>query len=267
MFRFLKIIILPACLLVVSGELSALTPAEADAIIMERELAKAESKAARKAELERAELISEGEATLPNGQKVIIREVKPPSPAELTSSVKRTSKAGISDVSAEQLAFYEARAKVQQRSQQMLSCTVYDRAITQLRWTHEGENYLAYTNADFNYLRSVSRVETESTQYNYFMGIGNVSSVNATEPLPDLPAFDSKVSQYYLAQGRADIPQATAGLEALLAYYDTHLDSLKIVYQRNEALAAAQKRYDAKHPAEKEEFILQFWVPKKGSKR
>jgi len=57
----------------------------------------------------------------------------------------------------------------------------------------------------------------------------------------------------------------SAGLETLLKHYDANLPELKVAHQRREALAAAQKRYNAKHPEEPEDFIMQFWVPERAN--
>lgn len=148
----------------------------------------------------------------------------------------------------------------------MLSCTVYDRSITEVRWTYEEETYLAYTNADFNYLRGVMTVKTDTDSYDYFMGIGDVSEDAGYDLPAGLPAFSPDRSEYVLFKGDPANTAATAGLAALLAHYDINLETLKIAYQRGKALTAAQKRYKKAHPEPKENFIMQFWVPeKKGS--
>lgn len=269
-FRYLyalTLFVFSGLCLVEANESRPLSPAEADAIIAQREAAKAERKAARLAELEEAEVLSEGEDALPNGRKIIIREVRAPenieTPLAETSSDEASKRPeGI----AEQLAWIKEQEKLQRHKVQMFSCTIYDREVTQVRWTHDDERYLAYTNADFNYLRGVTSVETKTDRYDYFMGIGNASSHQSRESLPPLPAFNSDRSEYALLEGDPANAAATAGLEALLGHYDANLDSLKIAHQRNEALTAAQKRYDEAHPEPKEDFILQFWLPeKKGS--
>lgn len=236
-----------------------LTPSEADAIIAERAAAKAERKAARLAELEQAEVISEGEGTLPGGRKVIVREVVPPALTQAPISVEAAPKA----FTEEQLSWLEQQQQLQTHKVQMLSGTVYDRSITEVRWSCEGEKFVAYTNADFNYLRGVMTVTTERDRYDYFFGIGNVSSDQMREPLPALPSFSPDRSEYVLIEGDSTNATATVGLEALLAHYDTNLDELKIAYQRSQALTAAQKRYKEANPEPKEDFIFQFWVPEK----
>ncbi|MGB0743873.1 MAG: hypothetical protein ACPGSB_05040, partial [Opitutales bacterium] len=137
------------------------------------------------------------------------------------------------------------------------------RSITEVRWKFEGEEFLAHTPADFNYLRAIMKVSTETDRYDYLFAIGNASGEQRTEPLPQLPDFSATHSEYILAKGDPANIAATAGLEALLAHYDANLAALKVAYQRSEALAAAQKRYDEQHPEQPEDFIFQFWIPEK----
>lgn len=243
---------------------SFLSSAVADTIIAEREAAKAERKAARRTELEKAEVISEGEGTLPDGRKVIVREVVPPALKKAKKPV--TKRPTEPQFAPEQLALINKSKQFQNHKVQMLSCTVYDRRVTELRWRHEGENFVAYTNSDFNYLRGIMTVTTEAVRYDYFFGIGNVDSEQMAKPLPALPKFSPHRSEYVLIEGDSTNAAATAGLEALLAYYDANFDALKVAYQRSQALVAAQRRYEEANPEPKKDFILQFWVlEKKGS--
>ena len=238
-----------------------LSPAEADAIIEARESAKLERAAERLAELEKAEVLSEGQTILPDGRRVIVREVVPPvsggsqaSPAKPAPAVEYT---------AEQLDRIKAQGQLRQDKVLMLSCTVYDGSLTELRWKHADEDYLAYTNANFNYLRGVMTVESETGRYDYFMGIGDAPVYQDRSFLPKLSAFEPDQIGFILTKGDPSKAEATAGLEALLAHYDTHLPALKVEHQRRLALTEAKKRYDAAHPKEPEPFVMQVWVPGK----
>lgn len=262
-FCLWKFCILACGLAAAEPILATLSPAEADAIIAQREAAKTERKAARHAELNRARVLSEGETILPDGSKAIVREVAPP---ETAGAVLAQPESGhvatiTPSFTPEQQAWMEAQAKLQTHKVLMLSCTVYDRSITEVRWKFEGEDYLAYTNADFNFLRGIMDVSTETDRYEFFFAVGNASSEQRKEPLPHLPDFSSSRSEYFLTLGDPAHNGATAGLEALLAHYDANLNKLRIAYQRSQALAAAQKRYDEQNPEEPEDFIFQFWVP------
>jgi len=252
------------------GEVEPLTSTEADAIVESEESAKESRKAALLAELSEAEVLSEGEVILPDSSKVIVREVAPPEvePSTVDEQVVSSLPAESEVISADLLDWQEARAEeaaLTRHKVLMLSCTVFDRSITRVQWNYEDEKYLAYTNADFNYLCGVHTVKTETDVFDYFMGIGDVSSENANaEPLPDLSAFSAEESEYVLVEGSDAAPEAVAGLEALLAHYDANLEKLKVQYQRTLALSEARKRYKENNPKEPEDFIIQFWVPEEG---
>lgn len=276
--RFIFLAWLSLSLSVRGEELKPLTPAEADAIIEAREQATTARQEARLSELEKATVKSEGRGVLPGGQAVIIREVEPPANAgasfvndpelvdAVTDAEPQPKQIDLSGLSSEQLAQFEAWQIQAEKEHKvvMLSATVYDREVTRLSWQHDGGEYVAYTNADFNYLRGVHSVVTDTHDYSYFTGIGDASRADnpyRNETVPSVAAFSEDRSEHLLLKGDPDNPDATAGLEALLAHYDANLKTLKIEFQRNQALAAAQKRYDAANPKEPEPFILQFWVP------
>ena len=139
MLRFSSLLIFLAAFQMLDAN-EPLAPAEADAIIAAREAAKAERKAARKAELERAEIISEGQGVLPDGRKVIVREVVPPNLPASTLTSHQPVPAGFT---AEQLDLMGQQQQLQPHKVQMLSCTVYDRSLTQVLWCgRRGENGL-----------------------------------------------------------------------------------------------------------------------------
>jgi hypothetical protein len=237
-----------------------LSSREADQIIAARYAKQKERDDNLKAELEKAEVLSEGVGTLPYGRKVIVREVAPPVEKKEASTVSVELPDQLV-LTAEHQAWIDQQKQLQKHEVLMFSCTVYDRQITEVRWTYESAQYLAHTNADFNYLRAVHSVQTETDQFDYFMGIGDSSSENASELLPDLSVFDTSYSGYVLSKGNPSSVDALAGLEALLEHYDANLDLLKVEHQRREALSAANKRYKEQNPEEPEDFVLQFWVP------
>lgn len=248
-----------------SEPLQPLTDTEADAIILAQETSKIAKKAARISELEQATVKSEGRATLPNGQKVIIREVEPPSDvgAQLVETAPELKPVEPQTLTPEQLTLLESFAGKDYQTL-MLSATVYDRKVTRLSWRHQSDEYVAFTNADFNYLGGTHSLDVDNTNFTFFMGIGNASRNDnpyGDEVVPDISTFSSERSEYVIVQGDPDNASTLAGIEALLEHYDTNLPTLKIAHQRRKALTAAKNRYDAKHPAQPEEFIVQFWVP------
>ena len=240
-----------------------LSDSEADVIIADREKVKDERKTARIAELERAEVVSVGRGNLPNGQEVLVREVKPPVNIGATFMTPAEPK---QDITPTQLAWMEQQQQIENHRVLMLSGTVYDRSVTRVSWTYESEQFVAYANADFNLLRGVMNVTTETDAYDFFMGIGDATRANNpyhNESIPPISAFSPDRSEYILSKGSPVNLEAISGLNALLAYYYANLPALEVEFQRREALVAAQKRYDSKHPKVPEPFIMQFYIPER----
>ena len=269
MFRLLEE--LTCCLLLLclvqfgnAEPLQPLTDSEADAIVLTQETTKQSAKDARRAELDSATIKSEGRGVLPNGQKVIIREVEPPAVgAQLVETAPELKIVEPLSPTPEQLAQFKSFADKDYQTL-MLSATVYDRSVTRLSWRHLSDEFIVFTNADFNYLRGTHSIDAGNTNYSFFMGVGNAtyaSNPYSDESIPGVSSFSSEHSEYVLAQGNPDNADALAGIEALLHHYDANLPELKIALQRREALAAAKKHYDAQHPEQPEDFVVQFWVP------
>ena len=261
--------LLISCCAAYSSEtaIKTLTAKEADVIIAEREDADAARVAARFAELDQAEIISEGRGVLPSGQEVIIREVLPPVQRPVTNNFEASEQSSAETLSAEEFEALQQKFAKSQRSL-LLSVTVFDHQVSRLQWKHEGEIYLAYSNVNFNYLRSVTSLETETASYMVLMGVGDISSEAnpyPTESIPLLSDFPEDDAAYLLIQGDPAISEALDAIDALLAYYEANRNELAILEQRRDALSAAQKRYDAANPKEPIPFIMQFWTPETGS--
>ena len=113
-------------LLCLVGSAEVLTPAEADAIIAAQEAAKAQAKADRLAALAEAEVISEGESILPDGRKVIVREVRPPR-TEAAHEAMLVPVAVSATSTAASASSTDALAELQSNEVMMLTGTVYER--------------------------------------------------------------------------------------------------------------------------------------------
>ena len=248
----------------IAESLQPLTDLEADALILKQIRTNQKAKDARRAELDSAAIKSEGRGALPNGQMVIIREVEPPAVgAQYVESAPDLKLVEALSPKPEQLAHFKPFADEDYQTL-ILTATVYDDNITRLSWRYLSDEFIAFTNANFNYLRDTHSIDAGNTFFSFFMGIANAtyaSNPHSGESIPNVSLFSSEYCEYVLAQGNPDNTEALAGIEALLHYYDANLPELKIALQRREALASAKKRYDAQHPKQPEDFIVQFWVP------
>lgn len=160
----------------------------------------------------------------------------------------------------------------------MISATVYDRRVTELRWYVGGHEYRAWSNIDFNYIAGHGEIETEDTVYLLIMGIGN-DSAEAVEAanqnaaafgsswrkeLPTAESFSGKRSEYLLANVEKETPppEALAPLDALHTYYDANRQRLAEEYIRREANRSAREQWLKEHPPVPQNTVINFW-PKK----
>ena len=169
-----------------------------------------------------------------------------------------------------------AEARAQKKSVVlMLSATVYDRQVTELRWSANGRAYRAWSNADFNLLAGQGEVETEDAVYSLLMALGNETREAAaegerqatahgladsweTKTVPDLSKFPVGRSTY-LPSG--DVPDADslAALEALHRYYDAQHLRLVADYEKRQAANTAREQWLKDHPPKPENTVINFW--------
>jgi hypothetical protein len=237
-----------------ANNLSLLTPAEADAIVLAKETAKATKEVALIERLQATPAKSEVETVQANGDIQIARNIEAPARGVAARSGPAPSPNQPVQLAPNQIAVFQADAQKDYQAL-MLSVTEYDASISRVSWTKDGQIYTVYTNANFNYLRGVTSIQADTTDYTVFLGIGEVdtreSHAGSYEPLPELPKFHSNRSEYFLESsvaarsGSKNETKALAGFEALLAHYDDNLPELQIAYQRNQALTEAKVRYDS----------------------
>ena len=171
----------------------------------------------------------------------------------------------------------EARAK-KNFEVLMISATVYDRRVTELRWHVGNHECRAWSNIDFNYIAGHGEIETEDTVYLLIMGIGN-DSAEAVEAanqnaaafgsswrkeLPPAERFSDKRSEYLLADVTKEPPptEALAPMDAIHIYYDAHRERLAEEYIRREAARTAREQWLKEHPPLPQNTVINFW-PKK----
>ncbi len=163
------------------------------------------------------------------------------------------------------------------------SATVYDRRVTELRWSDKGREYRAFSNIDFNCFSGPDRFETEDTVYLLEMGIGNETTdqvegsnrfapgqgqpKEASHRIPGPEAFSSTRAEYFLVKSEFDLPppaEALAGMDALHRYYNANRNKLLEDCLEREASRLAQERWLAEHPPVPKDTIIHFW-PKENS--
>ena len=237
-----------------AGGLQPLTEAEADAIVLAEATAEAAKKAALRAKLDSADILSEGETVLPNGQRVIVREVRPPEPVE---AAEPATEPKFTEPTPEQLAaFRQAQAKAFHTLH--LSIRAYESA-SYIRWRYADADYAIWSPIQSRHLSGIVSIDSQSDSYLVMMGIGPA----ADEGQPPAGLSELPIGSYLVAEGDPENSAAFAGIETVIDFYTANAESLQVQAQRRTALSAARKRYEAAHPKSDvpEDFVFQFWIP------
>lgn len=157
------------------------------------------------------------------------------------------------------------------------TATVFDDSITYLRWQDaEGRQYVGWSNANFNLLRTVQEFKEGDQNYRLAIMILSESSEVLEErrrlaqeegidlQLPDIPVLPERedgVAEYFMEAEDRSIFQnedAFEGMDALHALYNRNLDRLIIAHENSQKLAAARKRYESENPEPKESRLIHW---------
>jgi len=258
--------------------LRELSDAEADALILEREEARQQREADRLINRVAFTVLDRKEITL-GERKLIMTRVVPP------VLVNQADQVAVPGNSLSAISLTGVESGPQNREQKdhravIISATVYDRQWTELRWHHQGEAFVAYSNIDFNFLRSVTHFETATASYFFIMAIANMPGTGVPEhpdkgrpqevtrpDLPAIPAFTPGRAEYAVLSADPSIIERNEvfdPIDALHAWFEQREPSLRIEYQRTQAINEAQKRHEARYPKEPPDTRIHFW-PVRGS--
>ena len=236
-----------------------LTDKEADAIVLE-EFRKVELAKTRKGEAMAENVALSRRNSIKNGKRTTFEKIRPPAAEPAPDSpASPTHQSGDRTGEAEEAAIPDEPIILS------ISATVYDREVTELRWSSDGERRLAYSNIDFSLFRNVNEFESGGKKYRLNLGLGEEARPDDEEERSRLPSAETFASRgtYKLESAPAtentDEAALLAGLEALHRYYRANERRLKIADQRRRALNAARQRYREANPPEVEATVIQFW--------
>ena len=256
-----------------------LSDQEADAIVREKAEARERREAERRERLtDRVNVTVLERKEVDWGERSIIMNRVAPPPVQARPPGADSGETAHKQVSD---AEFEAMLRKHQEKEYrtiLLSATVYDREFTELRWSHGGERFVAYSNIDFNFMRGVTEFETADAVYSFLLGIGNQNTEDIEDfnrrarergqeglterQIPQKPAFTPGRAEYAVV---ADDPAIIERddvfdpIDALHAYFEQNERRLRIEYQRAEALDQARKRYEAATPEEPQDIIINHW--------
>lgn len=138
-----------------------------------------------------------------------------------------------------------------------LSATVVDHQATRLHWRHDGENYEAWSNVDFNYLTGFTRFKVDGRYYDPYFGIGNTSS--EYEGVEKPPVFPTRQPTFILTRGDENDIAALEGVEALHELYRVEGERLKLAYEKRERARIERQQYLEANPPKPKDVTIQFW--------
>lgn len=137
-----------------------------------------------------------------------------------------------------------------------LSCTVYDRAVTEIHWQHEGGEYVIWSGVDFNHLRGASGFETERARFTLFLGIGDESSESANMTIPEVPAGEYRIVSFPQS-GIA--PDVLLAMDELHAFYRQNREQLRQAYELSEAKRLEQEAWDRANPPVPKDTVIHYF--------
>jgi hypothetical protein len=158
----------------------------------------------------------------------------------------------------------------------LLTATVYEQRVTDVRWHQQGREYRAWSNVDFNHLAGVSEIETVDHIYQLLIGVTNQTAAEieafnrsiterglpaaVMKPLPPAIAWNLERAEYQFVPETAAVPaEVTAFLDTLHIYYDAHRDALAEQAAQRAAEQATRAQWLKDHPPMPKDTVVRFW--------
>lgn len=137
-----------------------------------------------------------------------------------------------------------------------LSCTVYDRAVTEVRWQREDGEYHLWSGIDFNHLRMGPAFETDRARFFLILGIGDESSEEVGAVIPKVPAGEYRIVGF---PKTGIAPEAVAAMDELHALYNQHRDQFRRAFEDSEAKRLEQEAWDRANPPQPKDTVINYF--------
>jgi hypothetical protein len=210
----------------------------------------------------------ETEYVLPSeGRSIIVQEVAPPpqpdpvpaKPAPVLSEEERAARLE---------RWKDAWATRPKHEVHFFSCTVYDQKYTQVRWSHKGQSYVAWSKLDWNDFAGMNQFLSgpePATRHSLIFGIGNVNTTNPRRPgtfpasLPkDFPGFTEDGPEFAITTGDANNAEATEGFRLLHELHAREKDALLAARANREQVQRDQKAWMEANPPQPRDTIIRI---------
>jgi hypothetical protein len=201
------------------------------------------------------------------GRSIIVQEVAPPPepepvpepPVRVLTEEERAARLE---------RWKEAWAARPKYEVHFFSCTVYDAKYTQVRWSHKGQSYVAWSKLDWNDFAGMNHFlagPEPATRHSLIFGIGNVSTTDPGHPgsglaaLPkDFPNFTEEGPEFVITNGDANNTEATEGFRLLHELHAREKDALLAARSNREQMQRDQKAWMEANPPQPKDTIIRF---------
>ena len=159
-----------------------------------------------------------------------------------------------------------------------LSVTVYNQQLSEIHWQSNGQEYVFWSNLNFDYLRNYSELEINGTTYSLVFSmedqtVQNLDAWNAQAEQAGLPTGFALVQSnatsstqssqnvsYVMSSPQTGADAAvTQAMADLHSYFNSNRASLIQAYQNNLAAQAAQQQSLKSQPAAPANIVINFF--------
>ena len=222
------------------------------------------------------------------GRSIIVHRVAPPD-IEIPDPPPPAPE--IADPSPEFLALLETLRQNRLRYKTAgFSVTVWDHQVSQIRWWRRKQaaedppasprpprmrvtsgqpalpaldEFEAWSNIDWNCLRSASAVEADGIRYDLLLGIGDIDTAKSgrlgPHSIPDHPQLPATPATFVLTKGDPADADATACLRAIHAAYPAQAEELWAVHAARERLQREHEAWLKANPPQPQDTVIHCW--------
>lgn len=143
----------------------------------------------------------------------------------------------------------------------LLSASVVDGKATFVRWYHDGEEFQAWSNVNFNHLSGFAEFESDRTRYSFIMAVGDISTTTELElEWPGKPPeLGVDYPAFTLVKGDESKVDALAMMIALHDLYENEQDKLVAAHEGRLRASAEREAWLRANPPQQKDTVIQFW--------
>lgn len=213
--------------------------------------------------------------TVQNGRQIILNRVATPAPLPVAQETHRPLTSNEIRARQEHLRKWELDQRTKLGGSFAVFATIYDHRTTLLHWTHQGENFTAWSNVDWNHLGGFPTFQARAKRYSMLLLTSNYSTAQLQKEqragylnsLPDIPKLPplTQGARYTITEGDTSNEEAMEFIEAIHELYDAHKKELARAYQgrlKNWKIQQIKREQLRKNPSPKPPLVINYWKEK-----